>query len=77
MLRIVFVTPGMHRLHHSVRMDEGNSNFGVLLSIWDRLFGTYRRRTYEDRLRMPVGVDGFPVGPGVLGPLIEPFRRQQ
>lgn len=74
--RLVVVTPGMHRVHHSVRMDEGNSNFGMILSIWDRLFGTYRRRPVAGRRRMPVGVDGFDPGSGVLGSLREPFRRQ-
>ncbi len=40
-LRILIVTPDMHRTHHSVAMREGNSNFGALFTIWDRLFGTY------------------------------------
>lgn len=40
--RVVFVTPAMHRLHHSVRMDESQSNFGSVLSCWDRWFSTYR-----------------------------------
>jgi sterol desaturase/sphingolipid hydroxylase (fatty acid hydroxylase superfamily) len=36
------VTPDMHRVHHSVRREETDSNFGFNLSVWDRLFGTYR-----------------------------------
>jgi sterol desaturase/sphingolipid hydroxylase (fatty acid hydroxylase superfamily) len=40
-LRWVIVTPDVHRTHHSVDMREGNSNFGSILSVWDRLFGTY------------------------------------
>lgn len=40
-IRRVFVTPDMHRVHHSQDMHEGNSNFSNMLSIWDRLFGTY------------------------------------
>jgi sterol desaturase/sphingolipid hydroxylase (fatty acid hydroxylase superfamily) len=40
-LRLVIVTPNMHRIHHSVELDEGNSNFSNTLSIWDRMFGTY------------------------------------
>jgi sterol desaturase/sphingolipid hydroxylase (fatty acid hydroxylase superfamily) len=40
-LRFVVVTPNMHRIHHSVELHEGNSNFSNTLSIWDRLFGTY------------------------------------
>jgi sterol desaturase/sphingolipid hydroxylase (fatty acid hydroxylase superfamily) len=41
-LRIVIVTPDMHRVHHSDRPAETDSNFGNTLSLWDRLFGTYR-----------------------------------
>lgn len=40
-LRPVFATPGLHRVHHSRVAAEGNANFGAVLSIWDRLFGTY------------------------------------
>jgi sterol desaturase/sphingolipid hydroxylase (fatty acid hydroxylase superfamily) len=41
MLRIFFVTPDMHLVHHSVIVAEQKTNFGFALSIWDRLFGTY------------------------------------
>jgi sterol desaturase/sphingolipid hydroxylase (fatty acid hydroxylase superfamily) len=32
----------MHRLHHSVALNQANSNFGFLFSFWDRLFATHR-----------------------------------
>ncbi|WP_426038328.1 sterol desaturase family protein [Brevundimonas sp. DC300-4] len=73
--RLVIVTPGMHRVHHSVRMDEGNSNFGMILSIWDRLFGTYRRRAVIERCTMALGVGGFVPATDIVGSLREPFRR--
>jgi sterol desaturase/sphingolipid hydroxylase (fatty acid hydroxylase superfamily) len=41
-LRKMIVTPDMHRVHHSVIPKETHSNFGFFLSVWDRLFGTYR-----------------------------------
>jgi sterol desaturase/sphingolipid hydroxylase (fatty acid hydroxylase superfamily) len=41
-LRLVIVTPDMHRVHHSVIIRERNSNFGFNISVWDRLMGTYR-----------------------------------
>lgn len=43
-LRWLIVTPGMHHLHHSPREAETNSNYSTLLSLWDRLFGTYLDR---------------------------------
>lgn len=41
-LRAILVTPDMHRIHHSQVASETNSNYGNALSIWDRLFRTYR-----------------------------------
>ena len=43
-LRLVVVTPDMHRVHHSIERKETNSNFGFNLPWWDWLFGTYRAR---------------------------------
>lgn len=40
-LRWLFVTPNMHRVHHSTARDEMDTNFGFFLSIWDRICGTY------------------------------------
>jgi sterol desaturase/sphingolipid hydroxylase (fatty acid hydroxylase superfamily) len=40
--RLLFVTPALHRLHHSVTEAEADSNYCDMFSIWDRLFGTYR-----------------------------------
>ncbi len=42
-LRWLLVTPSMHRIHHSSEQAETDSNYGATLSIWDRVFGTYRR----------------------------------
>jgi sterol desaturase/sphingolipid hydroxylase (fatty acid hydroxylase superfamily) len=44
LLRMVMVTPNMHRVHHSVERVETNSNFTSLLSVWDRLYRTFRTR---------------------------------
>ena len=40
-LRLIVVTPGMHRVHHSVKREESDNNYGNFLSIWDRIFGVY------------------------------------
>ncbi|NJL11554.1 MAG: hypothetical protein HC913_00050 [Microscillaceae bacterium] len=44
MIRQAFVSPGLHRIHHSQWQPETDSNFGSVLPWWDRLFGTYRPR---------------------------------
>ena len=42
-IRSLVVTPDMHRIHHSVRQGERDSNFGFILSLWDRILGTYKK----------------------------------
>ena len=58
-LRIFVVTPDMHRVHHSVRPEETNSNFGFNLPWWDYLFGTYRRQPAAGHEGMTVGLAQF------------------
>lgn len=36
----VFITPSLHRTHHSTLRSEHDSNYGIVFSLWDRLFGT-------------------------------------
>ncbi|MEM7766701.1 MAG: sterol desaturase family protein [Pseudomonadota bacterium] len=57
-LRTVMVTPDMHRVHHSVRRDEHDTNFGFCLSIWDRAFGTYRAAPDGGHTSMTIGLPG-------------------
>ncbi|MDW8468941.1 MAG: sterol desaturase family protein [Burkholderiales bacterium] len=58
-LRLIVVTPDMHRVHHSIAYEEANSNFGFSLSWWDRLFGTYRAAPAAGHEAMTLGVAGF------------------
>lgn len=58
-VRLVFVTPDMHRVHHSIYREETNSNFGFNLSVWDRLCGTYRSRPKDGQLDMTIGIEEF------------------
>jgi sterol desaturase/sphingolipid hydroxylase (fatty acid hydroxylase superfamily) len=58
-LRLVVVTPDMHRVHHSVAANETNSNFGFNLPWWDRLFGTYRAQPAAGHQSMTIGIEQF------------------
>ncbi len=58
-LRLIVVTPDMHRVHHSVEDDETNSNFGFNLPWWDRLFGTYRAQPRGGHEAMTIGIRTF------------------
>ena len=75
-LRWIVVTPDMHRVHHSVRPAETNSNFGFNLPWWDRLFGTYRAQPAAGHLAMTIGIDRFRTRRDLWidRMLIQPFR---
>jgi sterol desaturase/sphingolipid hydroxylase (fatty acid hydroxylase superfamily) len=58
-LRLIVVTPDMHRVHHSVIPRETNSNFGFNLPWWDRLCGTYRPQPELGHTGMSIGLKEF------------------
>jgi len=58
-IRLLIVTPDMHRVHHSVIVKETNSNYGFNFSWWDRLFGTYRPQPENGHLQMKIGLNGY------------------
>ncbi len=58
-LRLLVVTPDMHRVHHSVLIRETNSNFGFSFPWWDRLFGTYRAQPVAGHEKMTIGLSQF------------------
>jgi sterol desaturase/sphingolipid hydroxylase (fatty acid hydroxylase superfamily) len=58
-LRLVVVTPDMHRVHHSVIHRETDSNFGFNLPWWDYLLGTYRAQPQEGHEGMTIGLTKY------------------
>ena len=73
LLRAIVTTPNMHRVHHSVIREETDSNYTSLLSVWDRLFGTFRLR--EDTRAITTGLPTFREKrwQGFRGFMITPF----
>lgn len=59
LLRLIVVTPDMHRVHHSVLPGEMNTNFGFNLPWWDRLCGTYTAQPAKGHEGMQIGLDRF------------------
>ena len=59
-LQPVLVTVDMHRIHHSIEFSRENWNYGAVLSIWDRFFGTYIRLTRAQHERIVFGVRELP-----------------
>lgn len=58
-LRLIVVTPDMHRVHHSVDPRETNSNYGFNLPWWDRLLGTYIAQPAKGHEGMEIGIEQF------------------
>jgi sterol desaturase/sphingolipid hydroxylase (fatty acid hydroxylase superfamily) len=59
LVRLVVVTPDMHRVHHSLDRREADSNYGFNVPWWDWLFGTYRPTPLLPHESMPLGVEAF------------------
>lgn len=76
-IRLLVVTPDMHRVHHSVIVRETNSNFGFSLPWWDRLFGTYRAQPAKGHTDMTIGLAPYrnPKELSLYRLLIMPFIR--
>ena len=77
-LRWFIVTPDMHRVHHSVRREETNSNFGFNLPWWDWVFRTYRAQPADGHDGMIIGVEKFrdPADLRLARMLTSPLRRR-
>ncbi|MGR3636380.1 MAG: sterol desaturase family protein [Shimia sp.] len=76
-MRLVLVTPDMHRVHHSVHRDEHDSNYGFALSIWDRTLGTYIAQPREGHDKMTIGLAWQNKLPTRFGwSFLLPFRRK-
>jgi len=75
-LRWVAVTPDMHRIHHSRERKEHDSNFGFALSVWDRIFKTYKSDPVGGQIEMQVGLDWQDDDPAKLTwTLFLPFQK--
>ncbi|MEY3959929.1 MAG: hypothetical protein RIR14_583 [Pseudomonadota bacterium] len=75
-VRLVLVTPDMHRVHHSIHRHEHDSNYGFALSVWDRMFRTYRPMPEAGHDKMTVGLEWQDERPSRLAwALMLPFRK--
>jgi sterol desaturase/sphingolipid hydroxylase (fatty acid hydroxylase superfamily) len=75
-LRLLLVTPDMHRIHHSRERKEHDTNFGFALSVWDRIFKTYKNDPIGGQSEMQVGLDWQDDNPAKLTwALFLPFKE--
>jgi sterol desaturase/sphingolipid hydroxylase (fatty acid hydroxylase superfamily) len=73
--RWLFVSPAMHRLHHGRAEQFHDTNFSSVLTIWDRLFGTWTDPRGIDISRVDVGLDDCPGGDPPLQYILATYRR--
>ncbi|MEO6346556.1 MAG: sterol desaturase family protein, partial [Aquaticitalea sp.] len=74
-LSYFIVSPDMHKVHHHHVLPYTDSNYGNIFSIWDRVFGTFRKL---DREQIVYGVDTFPdqIANGNIKDLLkQPFHK--
>jgi sterol desaturase/sphingolipid hydroxylase (fatty acid hydroxylase superfamily) len=76
-LRTLWITPDLHRIHHSQEVEEQNRNLGQTFSWWDRCFGTYTAIASAGNGNFRTGLKGLEsydsLGIGFM--LTEPFRK--
>lgn len=79
LLRLVLVTPDMHRVHHSIFRHETDSNYGFNLPVWDRIFGTYVDQPQAGHDAMAIGLEEYrDERPSrLLWSMALPFARQR
>ncbi|MCD6584254.1 MAG: sterol desaturase family protein, partial [Desulfobacteraceae bacterium] len=74
-IRLLIVTPDMHRVHHSVIIAESNTNFGFSLSVWDRICGTYRAQPKAGHDGIIIGLTYAQKPKSLIQLLIMPFKK--
>jgi len=76
-VRLILVTPDMHRVHHSIIQVETDSNYGFSISIWDRIFHSYIDQPKRGHNNMTFGLAHYQHVQDVTMPrlLLMPFKR--
>ncbi len=81
-LKYFLVTPQSHRIHHSIKPEHRDKNFGVLFTFWDRMFGTLYAK-YDEYPETGIDDPEFPLeqtaSPALFGnyfkQILYPFKR--
>jgi sterol desaturase/sphingolipid hydroxylase (fatty acid hydroxylase superfamily) len=75
-LRVLIVTPAMHKVHHSRERPETDSNYSSLLSVWDRIGRSFRMRSDLASLRLGLVEFDEPGDHTVVGILRAPLLNR-
>lgn len=69
----VFISPAQHQIHHSIDFKHQDKNFGYMLAVWDRLFGTLYIPQERESLRFGIHRSFLGEKPSFVGLLYKPF----
>ncbi len=72
----LLVPPSMHRIHHSVKIRERNTNYGTIFSLWDRMLGTLLQKVDQESIVIGVGGHFDQAKLGLARLFIMPFTRR-
>ena len=72
---ILFVPPSMHRIHHSVKIKERNTNYSTIFSLWDRILGTLLKAVNQEKIKIGVGAYPKPEKLHFQHLLVMPFTK--
>ena len=72
---MLFVPPYLHRIHHSVKILERDANYGVIMSVWDRMLGTLVTKVDQDQIVTGIGSHRDFEKLGFWRLLLMPFTR--
>ena len=78
-LRLVLMTQILHRIHHSQRVSETNSNYGFSVIWWDKLFGSYKSEAKKSDHELDIGLKEYPLpkqNASLWNLLLMPFKNQ-
>jgi sterol desaturase/sphingolipid hydroxylase (fatty acid hydroxylase superfamily) len=77
-LRLLLVTPDMHRVHHSTIRRETDSNYGFNFPFWDRIFRTYNDQPAKGHDGIDIGLEEWrgEESASFSWSLLLPFRRK-
>lgn len=78
-LRFILVTQILHRIHHSQRVSETNSNYGFSVTWWDWLFGSYKSEAAKPDQALDIGLKEYPdpkQNASLWGLLLMPFKNK-
>jgi len=73
-LRLIMVTPALHRIHHSVIERETNTNFGFSVIWWDKIFKSYTDKA-DGELTLGLSEYQTNAPSNLWWSLIAPFKR--